>query len=55
MSIRHRPIDVETLNATRKHTINETLGIRFTNVDEGSLGAAMPVCVSRITMAILNR
>lgn len=43
MSIWHQQPDIDALNKISANTINERLDIRFTNVDEGSLTASMPV------------
>lgn len=43
MSIWHKRPDIDALNASSRDNINETLGIRFTNVDESSLSGEMPV------------
>ncbi len=43
MSIWHQTPDIDDLNTLNAKSINQTLGIRFTNVDEGSLTATMPV------------
>lgn len=43
MSIWHRTPDLNALNSANANSINEVLDIRFTNVDESSLSASMPV------------
>ena len=43
MSIWHQTPDIDALNTLNASSINEVLGIRFINVDEGSLSASMPV------------
>lgn len=44
MSIWKKPIDLATLNATSKNTLIEHLQIEYTEFDDHSLTATMPVC-----------
>lgn len=43
MSIWHQAPEIDALNRFSANTLNEVLNIVFTNVDEGSLSARMPV------------
>ncbi|MEZ8741785.1 hotdog fold thioesterase [Photobacterium swingsii] len=43
MAIWHKKIDIDELNASSKNTLVEHLGIRYTEFDDNSLSATMPV------------
>lgn len=43
MAIWHKKIDIDELNASSKNTLVEHLGIRYTEFDDNSLFATMPV------------
>ncbi|MGF1692457.1 hotdog fold thioesterase [Photobacterium kagoshimensis] len=43
MAIWHKKIDIDELNASSKNTLVEHLGIRYTEFDDDSLSATMPV------------
>ncbi|MFS1973271.1 hotdog fold thioesterase [Vibrio splendidus] len=44
MSIWKKPVDLDTFNATSKNTLIEHLNIVYTEVNDNSLAATMPVC-----------
>ncbi len=44
MSIWKKPVDLDTFNATSKNTLIEHLNIVYTEVNDNSLVATMPVC-----------
>ncbi|MDO6499218.1 hotdog fold thioesterase [Photobacterium sanguinicancri] len=43
MAIWHKTIDIDALNESSKNTLVEHLGIRYTEFDDNSLSATMPV------------
>jgi len=44
MAIWKRDIDLNVLNGTSKNTLIEHLQIQYTDFDDGSISATMPVC-----------